>query len=461
MGRNNQQRRAAKARARAKSGGRPRPAAGGAFVREPAHSVFGSAPLTAAEQSARWITEALDLLDLGRDQEAEAAYRALTVLAGPPSGRRVVTDQLARLTTGEVEEAWRRGWRPAELQTTIRRHVGAAAAELVADAMSSLLARHADRTVDPRWRDELAAMGAAPRSGQEGGTFVAARLRVADAQDVIRATIGGAHLTSRLPPITVLGPLPGHWVPPAEGTAAAAAVEERILERVRALLAKAESTTFDAEADTFTAGAQALMARHSIDAAMLAAAAPGRAVGEGPTARRISIDPPYEGPKVALLDAVATANRCRTVWSKELGFVTFFGFGTDLSAVETIFTSLLVQSTRAMARAGTRTYAGGQSRTRSFRTSFLSAFAHRIGERLREVTEEETSAREGAAGGESGRALVLVLEERTAEVDDAVTQAFPDLVSKPLSHASDAEGWHAGTRAADAASILEGRELRV
>ncbi len=88
---------------------------------------------------------------------------------------------------------------------------------------------------------------------------------------------------------------------------------------MRQLLAKAESTTFDAEPETFTAGAQALMARHSIDAAMLQASS-GRS--DAPRARRVGIDRPYESPKAMLLGAVAEANRCRIVWSQELGFVT-------------------------------------------------------------------------------------------------------------------------------------------
>ena len=50
----------------------------------------------------------------------------------------------------------------------------------------------------------------------------------------------------------------------------------RMLDRVRALLAKAESTTFPAEAEALTGKAQELIARHSIDEALLAAAAEPR-----------------------------------------------------------------------------------------------------------------------------------------------------------------------------------------
>jgi hypothetical protein len=111
-----------------------------------------------------------------------------------------------------------------------------------------------------------------------------------------------------------------------------------MLTRVRALLAKAESTEFEAEVETFTAAAQSLMARHSIDVAMLAAESGGRPGTEGPQGRRLSIDAPYEVPKLMLLNVVASANRCRSIWNKKLGFATVLGFTPDLHAVEVLFT---------------------------------------------------------------------------------------------------------------------------
>ena len=65
------------------------------------------------------------------------------------------------------------------------------------------------------------------------------------------------------------------------------------------------------------------MARHSIDYALLTVES-GTA-GE-PVGRRIGVDNPYEAPKVLLLDAVASANRCRAIWSS--------GFGVPVVAVQ-------------------------------------------------------------------------------------------------------------------------------
>jgi hypothetical protein len=69
------------------------------------------------------------------------------------------------------------------------------------------------------------------------------------------------------------------------------------------------------------------------------------------------------GPLTGLLDAVASANQCRVVWSKHLGFCTVIGHATDLDAVELLFTSLLVQATGEMTRQGSRKDPYGRSRS--------------------------------------------------------------------------------------------------
>jgi hypothetical protein len=231
-------------------------------------------------------------------------------------------------------------------------------------------------------------------------------------------------------------------------------VDERVLARVRALLAKAESTDFPAEAETFTAGAQALMARHSIDHALLAAA--GRAPSDRPTGRRVGIDNPYESPKAILLDAVASANRCRSVWSKNLGYATVVGFPTDLDHVEVLFTSLLVQATTSATRDGSRTDRYGRSRTRAYRQSFLLSYATRIRERLHEATDQQTTAAAAESGGSN---LLPVLASRSQAVDDAAEQMFPEQTMHSAGGAWDHEGWASGRAAADLVSLTPAEQL--
>ena len=240
-----------------------------------------------------------------------------------------------------------------------------------------------------------------------------------------------------------------------------------MLSRIRSLLAKAESTEFPEEAEALSARAQELMAKYSIDHALLAAET-GQA--ETPGGRRIAVDNPYEAPKATLLQIVAQANRCRVVWSRELGLVTVIGFPADLDAVELLFTSLLVQANTAMLRTGGKRDGSGRSRTRAFRQSFLLAYAVRIGERLseaadhaeREAVAEQRAVDADAAGGgaRKGADLVPFLAARHRAVDDAVDEMFGATLTRSRSvRATDADGWNSGRAAADLASLRNNTQV--
>jgi hypothetical protein len=229
-------------------------------------------------------------------------------------------------------------------------------------------------------------------------------------------------LYAGLPRIPVLRPTPG--------AAPAGRGETKLLGRIRALLAKAESTGFPEEAEALTEKAQHLMARHRVDAALLTTEG-----APGPGARRIGVDRPYEGAKALLLDAVASANRCEAVWAADFGFSTVVGHGADLDAVELLYTSLLVQAERALHR--------GVSRSRDFRESFLVSYAARIRERLSAAAEDEVAARGDTPG------LLPALAARDLAVRETRRRLFPSTTSTRLK-GRDADGWHHGRTAADA-----------
>lgn len=256
------------------------------------------------------------------------------------------------------------------------------------------------------------------------------------------ATLGALDSAIRvLDLLLALPPLPELRLPVRPRSADAA----RVLEKVRALLAKAESTTFPEEAEALSAKAQELMARHAIDDAMVIAAG---GAGDVPGGLRIPVDDPYAQAKSILLSQVASANRCRSVWSQGLGLSTVIGFEGDLEFVDVLYTSLLVQATAAMVAAGRQVDGYGRSRTRSFRQSFLVAYATRIGERLRAAD----AAAAAEAAEEYGAALLPVLADRTASVEDACDAAFPGAVRRSVS-VTNAAGWAAGAAAAELASL--------
>ena len=271
-------------------------------------------------------------------------------------------------------------------------------------------------------------------------------------------------LLGRLPQIESVGPQPGSYRPQDQRDGnAKSEPDSRMLNRIRALLAKAESTEFPEEAEALSAKAQRLMAHHSISTALLDADA--GSTGD-PTARRVGVDNPYEAPKALLLEAVVAANRCRSVWARYFGCSTVVGYEADLDAVELLYTSLLVQATTTMTRAGSRQDDYGRSRTRAFRQSFLIAYASRIGQRLSIATDVATSdatagiVPDDAAGatpaspGAPDPRLLPVLAARSDAVDDETDRLFPGATSQAL-RGSDREGLAHGTAAADRA-VLHG-----
>ncbi|MER6285491.1 DUF2786 domain-containing protein [Streptomyces sviceus] len=326
--------------------------------------------------------------------------------------------ELARRGAEFVAQAWRRGWQPADVVRIVRRelddtHVRLAAALIRAQAPD-------DRPRGPRWTAQLAQLEESDENSPRADRFTHAT-----------AVLELYRLLLRLPALEPLEDArQGRGGPRGDA---------RMLGRIRALLAKAEATGFPEEAEALTAKAQELMARHSVDEALLDAQAPAK---DTPGACRIGVEPPYEQAKAVLLDAVATSNHCRAVWNEPFAFSTVVGFEGDLAAVELLYTSLLVQAQSAMAKAEAAQRAGGRRRTKTFRQSFLAAYAHRVGDRLRAAAEAPVTDD-----------LLPVLASREVAVTDRMEQMFPRTTTTRLRGVSDEAGWTEGARAADRAQV--------
>ncbi|MGW5973711.1 DUF2786 domain-containing protein [Streptomyces sp. NPDC055186] len=324
-----------------------------------------------------------------------------------------------------VATAWRRGWQPADLVRIVRRELDEVHVRLVAALIRAQAPR--DRPRGPRWRAQLGEL--------EGHGGLGGRGERTDRFSHATAVLELYRLLLRLPALEPLDEPDGDTGSPARERRP----ESRMLGRIRALLAKAEATGFPEEAEALTAKAQELMARHSVDEALLAVRAPS---ATAPGACRIGVEPPYEQTKAVLLDAIATANHCRAVWNEAFGFSTVVGFAPDLEAVELLYTSLLVQAGTAMTKAEATQRAGGRRRTKTFRQSFLAAYAHRVGARLA-----------AAAEGQVTDDLLPVLASRDVAVTERLDRLFPETTTTRLRGVSDAAGWEEGARAADDAQV--------
>jgi Protein of unknown function (DUF2786) len=375
----------------------------------------------------------------GADLDAVAAH---LVLADPE----VDTDGAATaLLLDQLQLQWERGWQPVDLVRFVSRELPRPVGLVV-----GLIALEADRAgsaarAPQEWIDQLREIGAL---GVHSPALVRQwrRREGLDPFDAWRDVLFLVDCFAGSPARPKLLPPPSRWdAAIRRPRATERPADDRVLGRIRGLLAKAESTEFPEEAEALSAKAQELMTRYAVDEALLSAAG-ARDLAAEVTGRRLPVDNPYPEAKVLLLTVVGQANGVRVVWERWLGIATLVGLPSDLRAVELLYTSLLVQVSRAVTEAGR---AGG-SATRSvrFRRAFLFAYAGRIGERLAEARDEATTA----ASREAGTDLVPVLRERAVAVDTVFADWFPQARSAGQRRV-DAGGWYAGRAAADRADL--------
>ncbi|GAB3409202.1 DUF2786 domain-containing protein [Flindersiella endophytica] len=342
-----------------------------------------------------------------------------------------------------LASAWTGGWQLADLVELAQRRLPAARPMLI-DAMAAEHVKYAESTVDPRWRAQLDQLGARAWWQPDRPLLPQwARRDCLARSELLHGVVSLAGFLLALPKLPRLLPPPGSAYGSASGADRPADVDEKVLARIRALLAKAESTDFPEEAEALSSKAQELMAKFSLDRTLVDASVEGSPAGAQPLARRIWLDAPYVSAKIHLVSAVATANRCRTVFTPDFGFTTILGDEVDLRLVELLATSLLLQANRAMLRAGR-----GQSRIRSFRQSFLIAYATRVGERLHEAAAATEREADAAANGR----LLPALAKRGEQVEALVQDLFPRLTNRDV-RVSNREGWAAGRTAADLANL--------
>ena len=212
---------------------------------------------------------------------------------------RAVCGAVARLVLRELASAWGRGWQPGDVLHLARRGLTAAHVELLRAAIGVELAGYPPSTMHPRWHAQLEEFDirVAPAPTDGGGCIV---VRAA-------AGLGRSRWAPRSTPppswpacsaSSASTPLPGRAG--GSGVARAAEVDPKVLARVKALLAKAESTHLRGGGRDVHRGGPGSdgPAQHRRSAAGRRHRGP-----QGPTGLRVWIDAPYESAKVSLLSA--------------------------------------------------------------------------------------------------------------------------------------------------------------
>jgi hypothetical protein len=234
-------------------------------------------------------------------------------------------------------------------------------------------------------------------------------------------------------------------------TTTSPAPSESLLNKVRALLAKAESTTFPEEADAFRAKAYELMTKYQIEEALVAHARQEAAIISD---RQVTIPAPFAREKAHLMSSVAKGLGLRPIilGGRGHGYVIhLFGTDADIERAEFLFTTLLLEVTRVISK----TVPGSHGTARAWRASFVLGFAEKVRERLLEARRRsETEAQAAQAPG--GTSVALVLADRTALINAAVHQVYPRL--NTVRYNTRGTGYGAG-QAAGARADLGGARI--
>ncbi|WP_410876794.1 DUF2786 domain-containing protein [Nocardia sp. A7] len=332
-----------------------------------------------------------------------------------------------------IARAFEFGWLPTDIHEAARRRVDEFAIAYLTDLMAEYRAGFPAESVDEIWQSQLDELDATVWWTSERPHLEQwADRALLTAEEALTTAIGALALLIQLPQLERIAPLPG-----TRRRTTHHHVDEKTLGRVRGLLAKAESTSFAEEAETLSAKAQELMTKYAIDRALLDTRGSDPDL---PAARRIWLETPYTDAKALLIDMVTRANRSRAIFVADWGFVTVVGDDTDLDAVEILSTSLLVQATRTMIDNATTE----EARSRHYRKAFLTAYATRIGELLTRAAEATI------ADSPDPTHLLPALASHRQRVDKAFDTYFPTARSRGITIRS-AEGWTAGTEAADRA----------
>lgn len=211
------------------------------------------------------------------------------------------------------------------------------------------------------------------------------------------------------------------------------------LEKIRALLAKAEATKFPEEAKLFAAKAQELMTKWSIDEAMLGASR-GDDAAASIERSIIWLDAnEYRAPKVQVLSAAAVANDCKLVIHsqtyrmvngkhKRQFSVTIIGTEADRKFTEILYTSLMLQVEHELCRdevIGQMQLECDQGGHRiKWRNSFVMAYAMEVRRRLLEAKQRIIDQEQKKYQGVN---LAVVLVGKSAIVERRMNEFFPDL----------------------------------
>ena len=226
-------------------------------------------------------------------------------------------------------------------------------------------------------------------------------------------------------------------------------MDERQLDRIGKLLAQAEGTDNEHEAEAFVTRAQELATAYAVDLELARARQASRrlrAVEEAFEQRRLVIgERGRRGNRhlVYLYLAVAQVNDVMVNVATNSTFVIGFGYPADLDVVERLWASLSTQMATAAARrmrAGEHTDAGVAGV--SWRLSFYEGWVHAVAQRLEQARAHALSE----TGPATGALVLREKAERVRAFHDEQSEARGTWQGNRAGRSVDRSAWRAGER---------------
>ncbi len=225
-----------------------------------------------------------------------------------------------------------------------------------------------------------------------------------------------------------------------------------LLQRVRKLMDKASATSNPHEADAFARKAAELVARHRIDPDRVADNDDhdDLVVREIPLGRGA-----YVRARLALLMVVAATHDTRVVFgTTPTGTVAHVaGHVSDLDVVELMYHSLHGQAAARVASERRATPAA----TQKYRRSFLFGYADRMGVLLADTRRDAEAEVVASAAAGRGAITQLAIVDRSRRVDEFAKESFGRVRTARAPGPAQANGWRAGSDAADRADVGRAR----
>lgn len=223
------------------------------------------------------------------------------------------------------------------------------------------------------------------------------------------------------------------------------ATDDKVVDRIRKLLAQAEGTNFGPEAETAIAMAHELMARYSIDEVKLHEAKGIKDSAKDVIVKqmRVSQQKKFRDQRHALLHQISMLNRSRAIITND--FMTILGFPRDVENVEVMYTSLVVQMFGAL-------FMEPQHTSQTWADNFCFGFVERIVRRLKDVKRDVE-----AEVAPQGSSTALVLVSRGEMVEQKTKEKFPSLSQARVKKVVvDPFAGERGRQAADRSDIGQG-----